>query len=98
MKDKLQRPASFRSMALQRLLNGGQESCDRVERNATAAIKRTEWSRARWLLRLRLQMRPRPLLDLVQRIERILKLIDSAEAQDREAEVVGLAVDHSDRP
>ena len=86
MKDKSQRPASFRSMAVHRLLNGGQDTCDRVERNAVAAIKRTEWSRARWLLRLRLQMRPRPPLAVVQQIERLLKLIDTAEAQDREAE------------
>jgi hypothetical protein len=63
-------------LATVRLLNGGPEACQRVERDAVAAIKKAQWIRARQLLQLRLRMRLAPTRDERASIERILTLID----------------------
>jgi hypothetical protein len=66
-------------LATARVLNGGAESCERVERNAVDAIKKAEWTRARQLLHLRVRMRLAPTKDERATIDRILTLIDEAE-------------------
>jgi hypothetical protein len=67
-------------LATTRLLNGGPEVCERVERDAVDAIKKAEWTRARQLLHLRVRMRLAPTRDERAIIDRILTLIDQAEA------------------
>jgi hypothetical protein len=69
-------------LATTRLLNGGPEACERVERDAVDAIKKAHWTRAKQLLQLRLRMRLAPTRDERASIERILKLIDEAEEND----------------
>jgi hypothetical protein len=66
-------------LATARLVNGGPEACERVERDVVDAIKKAEWTRARRLLHLRLRMRLAPTRDERARIDRILTLIDEEE-------------------
>ena len=68
-------------LAAERILNGGPEACDRMEREALAAIRKAQWDRARRLLRLRLEMRHRPGADDAAATERVLRLIDEAETK-----------------
>ena len=68
-------------MAKHRLVNGGPEMCSRIEDEAVLATKRADWSKARRLLHLRLEMRPTPTFQERVRIDRFLKLIDEAEAR-----------------
>jgi hypothetical protein len=68
-------------LAAERVLNAGPDACERMEQQALAAIKKAEWPRARRLLRLRLQMQHRPDAAEVAAIERLLRLIDEAEAK-----------------
>jgi hypothetical protein len=66
---------------MDRLLSGGPEACERIERGALASIKAADWSQARRLLKLRLEMRLRPGAPERQQIDRLLRLIDEAEAK-----------------
>ena len=59
-------------LAADRVLSGGPDACDRMERQALAAIRKTDWDRARRLLRLRLEMQHRPDAAGVATIERLL--------------------------
>ena len=70
-------------LASQRLLGGGEATCKRVEQQALRAIEAAEWKAARNMLRLRLRMRLQPTADERKVIDRILALIDQAEARDR---------------
>jgi hypothetical protein len=81
---ELMRPGSsgLRRVATARLLNAGPDTCKRVELEAIDAIKTANWSRARQLLHLRIRMRLAPTKDERATIDRILKLIDEAEAKD----------------
>ncbi len=72
---------SLTRLATARLLNGGPETCNRVEREVLAAINKAEWNLARRLLHLRLQMRRAPNPEERNTIDRILELIDEAEAK-----------------
>ncbi len=72
---------SLTRLATARLLNGGPETCNRVEREVLAAINKAEWSLARRLLHRRLQMRRAPNPEERNTIDRILELIDEAEAK-----------------
>ena len=74
--------SSLNRLATTRLLNGGPETCERIERDMVDAIKRADWSRARQLLHLRLRMRLAPTKDERASIDRILTLIDEAVAKD----------------
>lgn len=49
--------------ATARLLNAGPDTCKRVELEVIDAIKKTDWSRARQLLHLRVRMRLAPTKD-----------------------------------
>jgi hypothetical protein len=62
-----------------RLINGGPEVCERVERDAVDAIKKANWTRARQLLHLRARMRLAPTRDERASIDRILTLIDEVD-------------------
>ena len=68
-------------IARERLLNGGPETCKRVEHEAILAMENAEWSRARHLLHLRLEMQPAPTAEERRTIARVLQLIDEAEAK-----------------
>lgn len=72
--------SSLGRLATARLLNGGPEACERVERDAVDAIKKAEWTRARQLLHLRVRMHLAPTKGERASIDRILRLIDHAEA------------------
>lgn len=50
------RARSLTRVAKARLLNGGPDTCKRVEREAIAALEGAEWERARQLLRVRVEM------------------------------------------
>ena len=69
-------------LAMVRLLNGGPEACERVERDVVDAIKKADSTRARQLLQLRVRMRLAPSRDERASIERLMKLIDEAEEND----------------
>lgn len=73
--------ASLTRLATARLLSAGPETCKRVEAQVLVAIKNVEWNHARQLLRLRLQMRLAPDAKARATIERLLNLIDEAEAR-----------------
>jgi hypothetical protein len=77
---RLWQPLPRLDVATTRLLNGGPEVCKRVEEEAIEAIKKAEWNLARKLLNLRLQMRSAPTTGERIQINRILTLIDEAEA------------------
>ncbi len=72
---------SLTRLATARLLGAGPETCERVEAQALLAIKKAEWNQARQLLRLRLQMHLAPGAKARATIERLLSLIDEAEAR-----------------
>ena len=68
-------------LATTRLLNGGPETCKRIEHEAIMAMEKAEWNRARQLLHLRLEMQLTPTSDERRTIDRVLQLIDEAEAK-----------------
>jgi len=72
---------SLTRLATARLLGAGPETCKRVEIQALGAIKKAEWNQARQLLRLRLHMQLAPDAKDRATIERLLNLIDEAEAR-----------------
>ncbi len=72
---------SLTRLATARLLSAGPETCKRLEAQVLVAIMKAEWSHARQLLRLRLQMRLAPDARDRAAIERLLNLIDEAEAR-----------------
>jgi hypothetical protein len=72
---------SLTRLATARLLGAGPETCKRVETQVLLAIKKAEWNQARQLLRMRLQMRLAPDAKDRATIERLLNLIDEAEAR-----------------
>jgi hypothetical protein len=65
-------PSGLSRLATARLLNGGPEACERVERDAVDAIKKAEWTRFSQFLHLRVRMRLAPTKDERASIDRIL--------------------------
>jgi len=76
-------------MARERLLNGA-ETCKRVEHEAILAMEKAEWNRAKQLLRLRLSIRLARTAKGRGTIDRVLQLIDEAEAGAARSRDAGL--------
>jgi hypothetical protein len=77
----LEKSSRFVAIAKHRLVNGGPESCKRIEHEAILAMEMAEWNRAKKLLHLRLDMRLVPTSDERRTLDRVLGLIDEAEAK-----------------
>lgn len=73
-------PRRITELASQRLLSGGEATCNRVEQQAARAIYAADWKAARKLLHLRLRMRLQPTAEERNVIDRVLALIGQAEA------------------
>ncbi len=74
-------PQRLVALASKRLLHSGFDTCERIEHQAIRAMEGADWKGARKLLHLRLRMHLPPTPDERKVIERVLALIDEAEAK-----------------
>ena len=72
----LEKSGRLAAIAKHRLVNGGPDTCRRIEHEAILAMENADWNRARKLLDLRFEMRPAPTAEERATIDRILVLID----------------------